>query len=82
MVDVNAEAFSDDDTLEKAPKIREWSRLLKEASQKFGKDLNVSQNHEQWMKDAGFKSVRTEVYKVCHPRLLIHDGGIMILICF
>lgn len=38
MVEVNADAFSDDNTLERAPNIREWSRLLKEASLRFGKD--------------------------------------------
>ena len=79
MVDGNAEAHSDDDTLDKAPKIREWSRLLKEASQRFGKDLNVAQNHEQWMKDAGFKNVRTEKFKVCRLRIL-SDDSIMVLI--
>lgn len=63
-VDFTCQAWSDDDSLEKAPKITEWIRLGNESSEKFGKPLNVALCYKQWMIDAGFKDVREEAYKV------------------
>lgn len=59
--------FSDDGTLEKGPNLKEWARLLIVASKKFGKPMDVAQNHKQWLIDAGFKNVKEEVYKVIYP---------------
>lgn len=56
--------FSDDNSLEKAPHLVEWVKLLDEASTKFGKLLDIAENSKQGMIDAGFKNVREEVYKV------------------
>lgn len=64
MGEVAAEAFSDDDSLQRAPNLREWMRLQEEAGLKFGKKMNVAQHYKQWMIDAGFKNVKEEVYKV------------------
>lgn len=63
-MDFIAEVYSDDDTLNNAPNIVEWCRLLDEASLKFGKQLNVAAKYKQWMVDAGFKNVVEEVFKV------------------
>lgn len=67
LVDFAAEAWSDDDSLERAPNVVEWSRLLDEASVKFGKQLSIGKSYKQWVTDAGFKNVTEEVYKVCCP---------------
>jgi trans-aconitate methyltransferase len=64
MGEVAAEPFSDDDSLQGAPNLREWMRLQEEAGLKFGKKMNVAQHYKQWMIDAGFKNVKEEVYKV------------------
>lgn len=65
MVELPSRCFSDDDSLQKATSIREWTRLQSEAGAKFGKPMNVAENTKQWMIDAGFKKVKEEVYKVC-----------------
>ena len=56
--------FCDDDTIARAPNNIQWNLDLIEASQKFGKNLNAAPNYAQWMRDAGFKNVREEVFKV------------------
>jgi trans-aconitate methyltransferase len=66
-VDFPAELFSDDESRQNAPNISEWCKLLDEASQKFGKDLNVTAKYKQCLIDAGFKNVKEDVYKVRPP---------------
>lgn len=65
MVEIPAEFFSDDDSIQRAPMLRDWARLQNEACSKFGKDMNVAGKHKQRMIDAGFKNVKEEIYKVC-----------------
>ena len=66
MMDFAAEQFySDDDTVQRAKNLNEWCKLLNEASEKFGKELDVARLHKQRMIDAGFKNVKEEIYKVC-----------------
>lgn len=74
-VDFAIDFFSDDNTLEKAPRLVEWQRVLNQASVKFGKQLNIAEDCRQWMIDAGFMDVRQEVYKVCGFRLHLHNYG-------
>lgn len=62
--DFAPEPFADDNTLERAPYFREWSRLCDEASVKFGKRMNITSFYKQWMIDAGFKNVKEHVHKV------------------
>ncbi|RJE18621.1 Methyltransferase [Aspergillus sclerotialis] len=64
VVDFGGYLYSDDETMEKAPNIRKWTKLLDEASAQFGKPLDIPHNHKQWMLDAGFKDVREEIYKI------------------
>lgn len=59
------EIFSDDDTVNNAPNFVEWGRVLREASNKFGKPINTAHQQKGWMEEAGFKDVREDVYKVC-----------------
>ncbi len=56
--------FSDDDTIEKAPSVRNWCQGVDEGSIKFGKRFRTAQHHKQWMQEAGFIDVREEIYKV------------------
>ncbi|RMJ22390.1 Methyltransferase [Aspergillus sp. HF37] len=63
-VDFICQAWSDDDSLKKAPNVVKWIKLLNEASDRFGKSMNVALRYKQWMIDAGFKDVREEAYKV------------------
>lgn len=76
MVDFPAELYSDDDSMEKAPNVAEWTRLQKEASAKFGKEMNIAHRHKQWMIDAGYKNVTEEVFKVCPTFLLLPSGAV------
>lgn len=55
--------FSDDDTIDRAPWVREWNTGVDEASIKFGKRFRTAQQHKQWMQEAGFIDVREEIYK-------------------
>ncbi|RJE18983.1 Methyltransferase [Aspergillus sclerotialis] len=64
VVDFTVEAFSDDGTLNNAPNVMNWIRLLDEASSKFGKRLNIASTHKQGLIDAGFKNVQEDVHKV------------------
>lgn len=64
LMDFDCELFADDGTLEKAPELVRWTRLLQDAGAKFGKPLDSAKNHKQWLTDAGFKNVRQEVFKV------------------
>lgn len=64
VVDFTVEAFSDDGTLNNAPNVVKWIKLLDEASSKFGKRLNIASTHKQGLIDAGFKNVKEDIYKV------------------
>lgn len=67
LMDFVADFFSDDDTINNAPNVVKWCKLIDEASLEFGKQLNVAPKYKQWMIDAGFKNVTEEVYKVRLP---------------
>lgn len=55
---------SDDGTAEEATELRNWLDSVVEASEKFGKTLNVAKKQKQWMIDAGFVDVKDDIYKV------------------
>ena len=63
-VDFAPQAFSDDGTLDDAKSLYEWTQLIREASIKFGKQINITSLYKQWMIDAGYKDVTERVYKV------------------
>lgn len=63
-VDFAGGVWSDDDSIQKAPGVREWCRLVNEASEKFGKSMNIAPRCKQFMIEAGFKNVQEEIYKV------------------
>lgn len=44
--------------------IAEWQRHLDDASQSFGKRLNVAGSMGTWMLDAGFQNVNDDILKV------------------
>jgi trans-aconitate methyltransferase len=56
--------FSDDNTMEDAVWIKEWSEGTDEASTRFGKRLRTAQDIKKWMEQAGFLDVHEEIYKV------------------
>lgn len=56
--------FSDDDSCQRAKWTTEWMTKLDEASNKFGKMLNVAKYHKQWIIDAGFVDVKEVVVRV------------------
>lgn len=63
-MDFAPQAFSDDGTLDDAKSLYEWTQLIREASIKFGKQINITSLYKQWMIDAGYKDVTERVYKV------------------
>jgi trans-aconitate methyltransferase len=56
---------SDDDSVERATEVVKWFKTVDEASEKFGKKMDVADNQKQWMIDAGFVDVQEIIYKVC-----------------
>lgn len=65
VVDFAGDWFSDDDPdMEKTPNIRQWARLQNQASDNFGKKLDVAHLHKQQLIKTGFQNVREEVYQV------------------
>lgn len=62
--DFEMEHFSDDDTLDLAPSLGEWFRLLIEASSRFNRPMKVAADHQRNMIDAGFTDVKEKIYKV------------------
>lgn len=58
------EVYSDDDTVNKAPNIREWARLQNVAYGKFGKEFNLARRYKQYLINAGFTNVKEEAFKV------------------
>jgi len=58
------EFFSDDNTLGKAYSLLTWRRLGLEAAKKAGKEMYTSRTWEEKMKQAGFKNVKVNLYKL------------------
>ncbi|RAL14956.1 class I SAM-dependent methyltransferase [Aspergillus homomorphus CBS 101889] len=54
---------SDDGTDQQAVLIHDYQRKLDEASQKFGRRMNIASNLGEWMQRAGFQNVRDDTYK-------------------
>lgn len=65
---------SDDDTINNAPWINQWTELIDVASTRFGKKMNVAHLHKEWIENAGFIDVREEIYKV--RRMLLQQSSI------
>ncbi|PGH36062.1 hypothetical protein GX50_01074 [[Emmonsia] crescens] len=63
MQSFEVELYSDDDTLKKAQDALQWKDLLIEASNKFGKPLNVEGTWREKMTKAGFVDIKNEEYK-------------------
>jgi trans-aconitate methyltransferase len=55
---------SDDGTHEHATSLLGWQDLLHQASNKFGKPINVSAKILEWMRIQGFANVTDDIYKV------------------
>lgn len=72
LTDFVAESFSDDGSMERAPNIAEWTKLIDVASTKFGKKLSVAPFYKKWVIEAGFQNVKEEVYKVCKPSTAVY----------
>ena len=49
---------------EEPPWTHDWNVTLHEASARFGKILNVADNHVGWMKEAGFVDVKDQLHKI------------------
>ncbi|KAJ5558954.1 hypothetical protein N7535_009173 [Penicillium sp. DV-2018c] len=56
-------ALSDDGTHEGATALNGWQELLDQASNKFGKPMNVASTISQWMIEQGFTNVADDIYK-------------------
>jgi SAM-dependent methyltransferase len=56
----------DGDLPEDSP-IKQWQRLLNEASSQFGKRLNIAEDLKEKLANAGFEDVRDNICKVCPP---------------
>lgn len=81
MVENSSERFySDDNTIQNAPNLCEYARLLNEASSKFGKPLDIARHQKQFMIDAGFTNVREEVYKVSSPYIITIQANCLLQI--
>jgi SAM-dependent methyltransferase len=64
MQEYDANIFSDDDSIDRAPWNKEWVAKLEEASTMFGKTIDVARKHKQWMIDAGFEDVQEKIVRV------------------
>ena len=49
---------------EEPPWTHDWNRTLNEASARFGKVLNVANNHVDWMMEAGFTEIEHQIHKI------------------
>ncbi|KAL2854527.1 S-adenosyl-L-methionine-dependent methyltransferase [Aspergillus pseudodeflectus] len=58
-----ATIHSDDGTHVKAPMLLDLAATLDEASQKFGKRVNVAPSLSEWLEAAGFTNVTVDIYK-------------------
>ncbi len=57
-------ALSNDPKVEIPPNLLKWQRSINEASEKFGKNLNVAKDHKDNMIAAGFVDVEDVIHKV------------------
>ncbi|RDA95523.1 hypothetical protein CP533_5413 [Ophiocordyceps camponoti-saundersi (nom. inval.)] len=64
MHEYDAWIFSDDDSLQRAPRTREWLDKLDAASSLYSKPINVARFHKGWLQDAGFQHVRELVRRI------------------
>lgn len=65
--------MSDDSTIQRAPETCRWAKLLRVATNRFGKDLDLAAHYKDFLREAGFKNVREETFKVrLHPFLSSH----------
>ncbi|KAI9731225.1 MAG: hypothetical protein M1834_005418 [Cirrosporium novae-zelandiae] len=64
MQTAEAQAFSDDGTMEKAVNCLKWVAELRGASEKFGKSMSCVDTWEERMRNAGFVDVTRDVFKV------------------
>jgi len=62
-----ANIHSDDGTHVKAPMLLDLAATLDEASQKFGKRVNIASSLSEWLEAAGFTNVNVDIYKVGQP---------------
>jgi trans-aconitate methyltransferase len=56
--------LSDDGTHSCAEIVLDWQDRLNQASEQFGKPMNVARQLSAWMEDAGFVDVSDDIYKV------------------
>jgi len=61
--DFEAWATTDDNSLPETSSYHEFQHLLRDASSKFGKIMNISPLFKQFVTDAGFQGVKEELYK-------------------
>ncbi len=61
----------DDPEFKNAPSAARWQDLMGEASEKFGRRINVATEMKPLMIDVGFVDVTDEVRPVCSPSLLL-----------
>lgn len=55
---------SDDDTIDQAIELVKFWKNVDEASEKFGKKMDVADSQKKWMIDAGFIDVEEVIHKV------------------
>jgi SAM-dependent methyltransferase len=62
----NSYLYSDDDPKgERFPNTAKWTKLCNEASERFGKSLDIALKQKEYMVEAGFHDIQDDVYKVC-----------------
>ena len=67
-------ALSDDGTHQDAKTILDWQQRLDNASQQFGKPMNIARRVSQWMEEAGFINVADDIYKVSRISLSLNQN--------
>ncbi|PSN72471.1 S-adenosyl-L-methionine-dependent methyltransferase, partial [Corynespora cassiicola Philippines] len=55
---------SDDDTLDRAPNLKQWQDLCNDAAAMFGKEIKIADRLKQRMLDAGFTDVHEKIVKI------------------
>ncbi|KAF2014471.1 S-adenosyl-L-methionine-dependent methyltransferase [Aaosphaeria arxii CBS 175.79] len=56
--------LSDDDTIDRAPNMRQWQELVNEAAAKFSKEIRVASGLKEKMAAAGFVDLHEKMVKV------------------
>lgn len=62
--DVSRQATTDDNSLPDDSAYHEFQTRLREASERFGRVMNISPQFRSFVVDAGFQNVNEELYKV------------------